>query len=203
MKFAVLAVHIMKVIRRNEADIVFMREFHEVGIGLALFRQAVVLNFEEEIIPAKDIEILPHEGIGALCIVLQDGARNLTGDAGRQADEALVIFLQKFLIDARLVVHAFNIGKGYELYEIAVACLIFREQNQMIIAHTVNFAMFLTRPRRDIHLAADDGLYALFLCFFIKINDAVHRAVIGDGNAVHAELFGRRNQILDATCTVK
>ena len=73
----------------------------------------------------------------------------------------------------------------------------------MIIAHAIDFAVFLTRARCDVDLAADDGLDALFLCFFIKIDDAIHRTVVSDGNAVHAKLFCRLDEFLDAARAVK
>ena len=44
-------------------------------------------------------------------------------------------------------------------------------------------ARFFLQPaaRRDIDFAADDGLDALFARRLVKINDAMHRAVVGDG----------------------
>ena len=46
-----------------------------------------------------------------------------------------------------------------------------------------------TRPRRDIDLAADDGLHARRLRRLVKVNCAVHDAVVGDGNRVLPQLL--------------
>ena len=203
VELAVLAVHVMQVVRRDEPDIVLLRKLDECGVCLALLRQAVVLHLEEKIIAPEDLEVFAHERIGMLHIVLQDGARYLAGNAGRQADDALVILAQEILVDARLVVHALDVGQRDELDEIAVARLVLREQDQVVIAHTIDLAVFLARARGHVDLAADDGLHALLLGFLVEIDDAVHGAVIGDGDAVHAELFRRLDELLDAARTVE
>ena len=42
---------------------------------------------------------------------------------------------------------------------------------------------------RHIDFTAKDGVDPLFLTGFVKINHAVHHAMIRDGSAVHAKLF--------------
>ena len=163
----------------------------------------MVLDLEKEVLAAEDLEVLAHERIGMLEVVLQDGARDLTGDAGRQADDALMVLAQEVLVDARLVVHALDVGQRDELDEIAVARLVLREQNQVVIAHAIDLAVFLARAWGHVDLAADDGLRALLLGFLVEIDDAVHGAVVGDGDAVHAELFRRLDELLDAARTVE
>ena len=49
----------------------------------------------------------------------------------------------------------------------------------------------------------DDGLDAHFPCRTVKVNDAIHNAMVGDGHAVHAKLFGPRRQLFDLTGTVQ
>ena len=56
-------------------------------------------------------------------------------------------------------------------------------------------ALAAVKPRlRNINLAANNGLDIHFLRLLIKINGTVHHAVVGNGNAVHAEFFGTRQQ---------
>ena len=203
VELAVLAVHIVQVVRRDESDIVLLGELDEAGVGLALLRQAVVLDLEEEVLTAEDLEVFAHERVSALHIVLQDGARDLAGNAGREADDALVVLAQEVLVDARLVVHALDVGQRDELDEVAVARLVLREQDQMVVADAIDLAVLLARARGHIDLAADDGLHALLLCLFVEVDDAVHGAVVGDGDAVHAERFRRLDEFLDAARTVE
>lgn len=120
-----------------------------------------------------------------------------------EADDALVVLAQEVLVDARLVVHALDVGQRDELDEIAIARLVLREQDQMVVADAIDLAVFLARARGHVDLAADDGLHALLLCLFIEVDDAVHGAVVGDGDAVHAERFRRLDEFLDAARTVE
>ena len=57
-------------------------------------------------------------------------------------------------------------------------------------------AGFLFQPaaRRDIDLAADDGFDAFFARRLVKINDAVHRAVVGDGERGEFQFMGLVHQ---------
>ena len=43
--------------------------------------------------------------------------------------------------------------------------------------------------RGDVHLAADDGLDALGLAGAVKVDRAVHHAVVGDGDRVLPQLL--------------
>ena len=106
----------------------------------------------------------------------------------RQPDIAIKSVLvrgENFLVNARLVIIALQMRGGRELDEIFVAGFVLRQQAEMMInvASAAGAAGLLFQPaaRRDINLAADDRLDALFARRLVKINDAVHRAVVGDG----------------------
>ena len=203
VELAVLALHVMAVVRRDEADAVLVRELDETFVRLALLGQAVILDLEEIIVLAEDVDVLAHERVGLVKIARDQRARHFAGDAGRQADDALVIFAQQLVVDARLVIKALDVCIRHELHEVAIAFLIFREQDQMIILHAVHFGAFLPIARRDIDLAADDRLHALRDRFLVKINDAIHRAVIRDGDRVHARRLRRRDELRDAARAVE
>ena len=56
-------------------------------------------------------------------------------------------------------------------------------------------ALAAVKPRlRNIYFAADNGLDIHFLRLLVKINCAIHYAVVGNGNAVHAKFFGTRQK---------
>ncbi len=55
----------------------------------------------------------------------------------------------------------------------------------------------------DIDFAANDWFYACFFSRHIKINYAIHGAVISDGKAVHAQLFGSGNKLWDAAHAIE
>ena len=60
-----------------------------------------------------------------------------------------------------------------------------------------------TRPRRDIDLAADDGLHARRLRRLVKVDCAVHHAVVGDGDRVLPQLLDPVHEPRDAARAVK
>ena len=59
------------------------------------------------------------------------------------------------------------------------------------------------RSGRDIDLAADDGLHARCLRRLVKVNCAVHDAVVGDGDRVLPQLLDPVHKPRDAARTVK
>ena len=59
------------------------------------------------------------------------------------------------------------------------------------------------RSRRDIYLASDNGIDAFFFCRLIKIDHAVHDAVIGNSRSRHAELFDPAYVLGDLIGTVQ
>ena len=73
----------------------------------------------------------------------------------------------------------------------------------MVIFDAVHLGAFVAVARRDVDLAADDGLDTLLLRFFIKIDDAIHRAVIRDCDGLHPLRLRRRDEVGDAACAVE
>ena len=58
-------------------------------------------------------------------------------------------------------------------------------------------------PRSDIHLEADDGLDPFFDAGATKVDDAVHDAVIGEGNGRHVQLLCPPGKVLDTAQAVE
>ncbi len=118
-------------------------------------------------------------------LVLGDQIGNLAGETAGHRDETVLVRGEQFLVNARLVIIALQMRGGGELDEIFVAGVVLCQQAEMMInvASAAGAAGFLFQPAagRDINLAADDGLDAFFARGLVKINRAVHRAVIGDG----------------------
>ena len=66
---------------------------------------------------------------------------------------------EQVFIDARLVIKAFEIGGGNQVDEIAIAFLVFAEQDQVVIA--IGVGAGLHALARNVDFAADDGMNAL------------------------------------------
>ena len=132
------------------------------------FFQIVVLHFQKEIVFAENINILLQRSFRPVQIPLQDHLRNFSLYAGRQADDTLAVFAQDILIDAGLAVKAVNKTERHQLYQIVIAFLIFRQQDQMVTGLLVDAVK--AAPRGNITFTAEDDLEAglsLFFCFLI------------------------------------
>jgi hypothetical protein len=108
-------------------------------------------------------------------------------NAGGHGDQSFLVFGQKFFVNARLVIKPFQMGFGDQFHQVAVACFVFHQQNQMV-ARVVNL-----RParkaafQRDINFTPDDRLDAAFFSLFVKFHRAIHIAVIGDCAGAHPQ----------------
>ncbi len=113
---------------------------------------------------------------------------------------------EQFFVDARFVVVALEVGGGGEANEVAVAGFVFGEEDEMIVnvaAAAGGGFLFEAAAGGDIHFAADDGLDAGLAGGLVKIDRAIHHAVIGDGHAAEFEGLGLVHQAIQTTGAVE
>ena len=101
---------------------------------------------------------------------------------------------EQVLIDAGLVVEAFQVGGRNQLDEILVALLVLAQQDEVVVA--VGVGARLVALLGDIDLAADDGVNAFRLGGVIELDGAEQVAVIGHGDRGHL-LLGDRASAVD------
>ena len=131
------------VVRRDHADIEFFAELEHslYDLDLALVEIAEIVarlkrnviaelgrlvkhHFKRIIIAEKILIPLRYAfRLGHVAVV--DGARNFTRDARRRAVKTFVIFLQKRVVDTRVMVKAVDMRGRNELYEIMITRQIF------------------------------------------------------------------------------
>ena len=96
---------------------------------------------------------------------------------------------QVFLVHPWLVVEALQLSRRRDLKQVAIAALVLSQKNE-VGGSGIAFHILLSHaPRRDIDLAADDRLDPHLLGCLIKLQDAKHDAVIGQGQCRHVH-FG-------------
>ena len=203
VRLRVLFMHIVDVVRRHESDAELLRQLNDTRECCLFIGDSMVLNLKEEILSSKDVDILLDELFRALALTTQDRLRDLSRHAGAEADEALMILAQDVLVDARLVVHALCIGERDEFHQASISFLILRKKNQMIVARAAHLGAVKARLRCKIRLTADDRTNSLLLCFLIKVNDTVHRPVIGDRDGIHAKLLRACDKLGNAARAVE
>ncbi len=101
-----------------------------------------------------------------------------------------MIALQYLKIHARLVIEAVREACGNNADQILVAHIVLTQQHQMIIAVlSLGKLPVKAGTRCQIDLTAKNGMNSLLQRFLIKIDHAVHHAVIGDGQRIHPQLL--------------
>lgn len=67
-----------------------------------------------------------------------------------------------------------------------------------MVAFGINVRFFIKATASgNINLDADDWFNSVFFAFLIKLNDAIHTAVVSDGDCGHTQTFGFFDQIGD------
>ena len=94
MGVGVRLVDVMNIVGGNQADSQLARQFHQRRIGLFLLRDTMILNLDEKMIRAKDVDVFPGGRLRSRRIPLQNQRRNLAGDTGAQADQSFMVGCQ-------------------------------------------------------------------------------------------------------------
>ena len=153
--------------------------------ALVLF-EAVVLNFEEEVVLAEDVAVGVGDAAGVVVLIVEDGFVEVAAEAGGEADEAFGVCGEQVLIDAGLVIEAFEVGGGDEVDEVAVAFLVFAEEDEVVVAVGVGAGLVVAG---DVDFAADDGVDAGVFGGVVEGDGAEEVAVVGHADGGHF-LFG-------------
>ena len=89
--------------------------------------------------------------------------------------------------------------RGDEGHEVLVAGEVFRQEHEVEgLAVTFDSRVALEAVRaRDVRLGADDRPNAGLARLHVEVDRAVERAVIGERERGHLELFGARDEVAD------
>ena len=174
---------VMNVVGSDQLQPEFLRQSKQMAIDLGLLGNRVVLKFQIKILRAERLLEPVHRGARLVQLVLLNQLGDFAGQTARQGDQTVFVLRQDFLVDARLVVMALEVGRGDEFDEILIAGLVLGQQHQMVINILSAAAGFFVEATAggDIDLAADDRFDALVAGGLIEIDRAVEDAVIGDG----------------------
>ena len=155
-----------------------------------LLRQAVVLQLQKEIVFSEYLLIPSGRTHGLLIHSAGQIFLNLSRQAGTESDDSLVAGFKNLVIHSWLIVKSLHKSFGNDLHEVFVALIIFRQQHQMVVAILSSRAFPVkTGAGSHIDLAAQNRLDPRFPGCPVKINNAVHNAVIRNGQAVHSQFL--------------
>ena len=167
--------------------------FH-LGLGLgrqAFHGAAVEHHFQVIVFPEDALE--PFDGLFGVfrrAVDSEDILGDLAGHAGAAADEPFVVFFQQGVVDTGLVVETLDVAKRHQLHEIVIAGLVLGQEDEMVVFTVLRvFERVVVMPRH-IDLAAENRFYQRMLFGgVVELLHTVHVAMVGDGQAGHAEFL--------------
>lgn len=135
---------------------------------------------------------------GLLHIMVQNGLGQLAAYAGRERDEALMVLLQQLMVRPGFEIIPLRPGFGADFDEVLIALIILCQKNQMSQLLLLSPCPLL-KPASPGHidLAANDGLDTRRLTGAVKVDHAVHHAVIRNGAGSLPHGLDDLRQLLD------
>ena len=203
----ILLAHEVNVVCSHDLDAVLVREAVDAGIGhlLALIYfegeawNLGLVALHLEVIILSEYSLVPLHGLaGGVPVVRHQCARYLARQAGRAADEPLMVFLNDLVRDTWLaVIRPLDMACRDYLHEVTVARGILGKEDKVIIRPVGGILEPVVVVPRDIYLASDDGLdliapvsIEVLPSHLEELFHAVHIAMVGNSNRGHAQLYG-------------
>ena len=194
-------VDVVAVVRGDQPYTCFSGDLHQVGNQTPLLLNSVILQFYKIVVLAKQIAVILSLCPCARVVVHKQALRHLARKARRKADKPLVVLFEQAVVDARLAVKALGKAERNQLYQVLIARVVLAEQHHVEIP--LHGVFVKARLRRDVHLAADNGVYALFYAGAVKVDNAVHHAVVGYGKRRKPLPLGGRGYFADTARAVQ
>ena len=191
----IVPIHVMRIVGGDDLDIVFGGKLEQHRIHFFLGGQLVPLQLHV-IIPAKQIQPPFEQFFGAGLAVVQNRLRHFGTDAARGGNQAVVVFEQYLLVNARpLAVESFHVAQRTQFRQVFVAVLVLGQQ-QLVVAHILVFlGEFAPMAVFDhVKLAAHNRFDVVLVGFGHELERAEHIAVVGDGNGGHSVGLGFAHQ---------
>ncbi len=203
VRVVLLPADVVQVVGDDEIEPDFGGEAEQLGVQGPLVGQAVVLQLEEEAIFAEDLAV--HAGGLARQVPVVDFERlgHLAAETGREADQALRVLGEVFVVDAGPVVVAVEMRVGDQAAEVLVALPVLGQQDQ-VEGLAVGLALFVAHaPPGHVSLDPDDRLDAPRGRGLDERDGPVEGAVVGDGHGVEAERGALIGKLGDAPESVQ
>ena len=166
------------------------------------------MTLQLEVIVIAEHAMIPlHSLTGAGHIAVQNLLGHLACYTSRADDKPLMVALQVGTVGTRTLVETVGPCVRHQLDEVLIALVVLRQDNEVIAALVLLTVLLLLRAIACyIHFAAEDGLERLLVCLgalgvhfvhnVVKLLDAEHVAVVGNGHAAHPVADGFVYKIL-------
>ena len=203
--FLVLRAQIMRVVGDDERNAGFVMNRDQLFVDFVLAVKIVIHHLEEEVFRPENLAVFLSACDRFLKLIARDQLRNLAAQTGASANNAFRILRDQFVVDARTIVKTVEMSARRQLDQVFVALKIFRPQREMMrVFLLVQMRVFVgVFTRRDVGFHADYGLNAFGFARFVKVNRAIHHAVIGDREGGHIHFRSAFRQVFNAIGAVE
>jgi hypothetical protein len=206
---------IVGVVGGHQRNTALAGEPHEVPVQRPVDVQALILHFQEKVVLAENVTQLVSVGARLIVVALQQWLGDGTFQTGRKRDQSLAVFGQQVVIDARLVVKAFEKTGGHQLHQVAIAFRRLAKKHEVIGIALPGFARgasigaarigaaIVPAAACHVYFAADDRLHAPRRGLMIELLGGEQIPVIGDSDRGHAATGRLGDQFLDITGAIE
>lgn len=111
--------------------------------------------------------------------------------------------LEELGVHAGFVVVALEVCFGDEFHEVFVPCIVFGQKRQVVSFGVDTWFFVKTAALGDVCFNANDRFNAGFVAFVIKLDRAVHCAMVSECKSWHTKLFGAGDELGDLGEAVK
>ena len=194
----------MRIVGRYDLRAEFLRQRRKLGQNLGLFGDIVCLHFDVEVF-AEELPIIGSALPRRRVVLVHQMLRDFRCETSGRRNQSFRMLREQLMVNSWPVIEPFGIANGREFDQIPISDLVLRQEQQVmsVFAATAARCALFKAIRTDIDFAADNRLHARFVRGVIELDRAEQRSMIGERNRVHAQLFGARDQLVDAAGTVQ
>src|SRR5204863_9681475 len=121
----------VNVVGRDQTEPEFAGEFWQMRSALRLLGHSVSVQLDEKIARPENVAIFRGQILRFFNVAGLKSAVDLTGETTAQADQTIRMRGQQILVDARPIIKTVQMRRRNQLYQIVIACLVFRQQSEM------------------------------------------------------------------------
>ncbi len=196
---------IVYVVSGDYFEVKFTGDFEEVRDDAALFFDAVIHQFDNEIFFAKYIDESAGGGTGFFVVTVSEETRDDCGETTGKADEPFTVCGKGLQVGAWVVVEALRVGAGDDFTEVLVARKVACEKTHMVGLLFCAFFFCFSQLvfENEVDLATKEGLNAVFFSLLEEAGEAIEYSVVGNGQCFHAEFGSTLAEAVRARASIK
>ncbi|MCG3774995.1 MAG: hypothetical protein JW395_1823 [Nitrospira sp.] len=197
----VILAEVVRVVGGDHRDAGLYRQAVDLGRQPFVLFEAVVLDFEEEVLLPEHLLIAIGIAFGFVVFIVENALVQVAAEACGQADQAFGVPRQEIFVDPGLVVEAFQIGRRHQIHQVLVAFLVFTEEDEVVVA--IRVGADLHPLTGNVDFAAYNGPDALRVGCVIERDGPEKVAMVGHADGRHLLLLADLHELVDLAGSIE